>query len=156
RRRAETHDRVGLDKPNLRVQPRPAGPDLRSVRLLVNPPLPARFPFEMLYDIGDVDTVAIDARLLERTVEQAAGRTHERPTGQIFGVARLLADQHQLGAGRAFAEHGLRAEFVQIAGLAILRGVAHACERGPARNQFGRRLLWTLRHGSAARRALRT
>ena len=70
----------------------------RGVRLLVDAPLAARLPLEVLHDVGDVDGGAIDAGLRERAVEQLAGRADERMAGEIFRVARLLADQHQLGA----------------------------------------------------------
>ena len=70
---------------------------------------------EMLDCIGDVDGVAIDARFLERLVEQRSSRANEGSPGKIFLVARLLADEHDRGVERTFAEHRLGREPVEIA-----------------------------------------
>src|SRR5207245_2830257 len=92
--RAKADDRARLDQFNLGVQPRPACGDLAGVRLLVNPALAARLPFEMLDDVRHVHALAIDAGVFERLVEQAAGRTDERASCEILGVTRLFADEH--------------------------------------------------------------
>jgi hypothetical protein len=49
-------------------------------------------------------------------------------TGKVFLVAELLADQHGLGMGRAFAEHGLGRVFPERAGAAIGRLFAQGFE----------------------------
>ena len=46
--------------------------------------------------------------LHERAVQHPSGRPHERTTLAVLGVARLLADEHDLGLHEPLAEHGLR------------------------------------------------
>jgi hypothetical protein len=58
--RAQADQHARLDDREFGVEPRPARSDLRPVRLLVDPPLPARSPFEVLDRVGDVDLRAID------------------------------------------------------------------------------------------------
>src|SRR5690242_1655354 len=66
RRGAQADDRLRLHERDLGVEPRPTRRDFARVGLLVNAPLPARLPFEVLDDVGDVDNGAIDARFAER------------------------------------------------------------------------------------------
>ena len=78
--RAKTDQHARLDDRELGVEPRPAGSDLRPVRLLVDPPLPARPPFEVLDRVRDVDLRAIDPCVVERLVEEPpAGPTNGLP-----------------------------------------------------------------------------
>ena len=72
----------------------------------------------MFHRIGDVDFLAIDAGFFKRAIEYLAGGSDERFAGDIFFVAGLLADQHDLGMLRAFAEHGLRRIFPKMTGAA--------------------------------------
>jgi len=116
--RSEADDDARLDDIDLRLQPWPAGIDLRGVRLLVDAPLAARLPLEVLHHIGDVDAAAIDARFLQRLVQEIARRPHKGPALKVFLVPRLLADEHHGGCLLPFAEHGLRSGFPEIAGLA--------------------------------------
>src|SRR4051812_615678 len=124
RRRAEAHDHPRLHHLDLSGQPRPARRDLARVRLVVDAPLALRDPLEVLHHVGHVAERAIDARFRQRLVEQAPGRPDERLARQIFLVARLLADEHDLGLLRPRAEDRLRAAFVQIAAAAIFGRVA--------------------------------
>jgi hypothetical protein len=48
RGRPEQHQNGGLDERDLRVEPRPAGTDLRGIRLLMEPSLSRPLPFECL------------------------------------------------------------------------------------------------------------
>ena len=116
---AHRHDELGLDCRNFPLIPLPAGLDLRRCRFLVQADLSARHKFEMLHRVGDVDLVAIDAGFGQRTVEHLAGRADEGMAGEVFLVAGLLADQHDGGVLRAFAEHGLRRVLVERAGAAM-------------------------------------
>src|SRR5688572_27072733 len=77
-------------------------------RRLVQAALAARLPLEVLDRVGDVQVLALDARGLQRPVEQASGRPDERQALAVLLVARLLADQHDPGVGVAGAEHSLR------------------------------------------------
>src|ERR1051326_2721641 len=119
RGRSEADDGARLDDVDLRLQPRHASGDLDRIRLLVDASLSARLPFEMLHDVRDVDARSIDARFVERLVEQCARRTDERTSGEILFVARLLADEHHRRRLLSFTEHGLRSGFPKIAALAI-------------------------------------
>src|SRR5439155_8346265 len=89
--------------------------------------------------------------LLERTVEETTCRTDERPPGEIFGVARLLADEHQLCVAGPLAEHGLRAAPPEIARLAVLRRLAHRRECGAIGYQVSGRLRGFVRHSPRQR-----
>jgi hypothetical protein len=74
----------------------------------------------MLDGVGDVDGVAVDAGRLAHAVEQLAGRADEGLAGQVFLVARLLADEHDLRLLRPFAAHGLGRELPQLAAPAFV------------------------------------
>src|ERR1043165_1386121 len=74
RGRSQTHERLRLHDRQLLVYPGTARVDLALPRLLVEAAFPARFPLEVLDDIRDVDRLPIDAGLLERAVEELAGR----------------------------------------------------------------------------------
>jgi hypothetical protein len=89
------------------AEPPAASVDLARLRLLVDAPFAPRLVLEVLHRIGDVDLVASDAGSLERAVEHLAGGPHERTAGQILLVAWLLADEHERGIGRPFAEDGV-------------------------------------------------
>ncbi len=70
---------------------------------------------EVLHRIGQVQRGAIDSQLGQGTIQQLAGRAGEWLAAQILDVARLLADHHDRGIGRAFTEHPLRGRFPQRA-----------------------------------------
>src|SRR5438270_9885931 len=103
------------------LDPPPAGLDFSCIGLVVNAPLAARDEFEMLDGIGDVNGRPVDARLLERGVEQCPRGTDERPPGKVLLIARLLADEHDRGVERPLTEDGLGTELVQVAPRAIAR-----------------------------------
>ena len=97
-----------LDRRDLGFEPLMAGVDLALRRGLVQPPLAAQLPFEVLYRIRDVEMLPVDASGLERAVEQPARRTDEGQALLVLLVARLLADQHDARVRVAGAEHRLR------------------------------------------------
>src|SRR3546814_8958996 len=84
-------DLRGPQQRQLGVEPRPARADLRRVRFAMHAPLATWFPLEMLDGIGDVAPLPIEARRLQRLVENATGWADERRTGEILVVARLFA-----------------------------------------------------------------
>ncbi len=43
----------------------------------------------------------------EHAVEQPTGRADEGPAFAVFLIARLLADEGDVGADRPFAQHGM-------------------------------------------------
>src|SRR5258705_11627713 len=87
RRRAETDENLRLHGAQLGLEPGSARLDFRDARLLVDAPLAARLPFEMLDGVGDVDVAARDAGALERLVEHRARGTDKRRALAIFPVA---------------------------------------------------------------------
>jgi hypothetical protein len=110
---AETDDNLGFYQFELRFHPRPAGADFHPARLLVDTPFTARFPFEVLHDVGDVGFLAFDAGFRKAAVEQSAGRSDKRASGKVFLIARGFADQHHRCVRGAFTEHCLRRVLVE-------------------------------------------
>src|SRR5262249_37344084 len=115
---AETHEDLGLDRPELLVEPRPARLDLVLPRALVDAPLAAllTFPLEVLDRVRDVDAPPLHAPHLERPAPDTSCRSHELTSRQVLLVARLLAHEHHARRVAAFAEHGLRGPLVEVAG----------------------------------------
>ena len=115
---AQRHDHMGLNVFNFFFQPLVACIDLALRRGLVQPPLAAQLPLEVLHRVGDVEVLAIDAGRLERAVEQPAGGADEGQSLLVLLVARLLAHQHHPRVRVAGAEHRLRGVGPQRAVLA--------------------------------------
>ena len=69
--------------------------------------LAALLEFEVLHRIGEIGLGTVDPGLPHGLVEELAGRSHEGPTLQVLLIARLLADEDDVGMDRAFAEHRL-------------------------------------------------
>jgi hypothetical protein len=124
RSRAEAADRARLERRDLGLEPGPAGAHLVRARLLVQAPLAALGPLEVLDRVGHVDALARQARLGERALEQAPGRADEREPGPVLRVARLLADEQHVRARGSRAEDGLRPALPQLARAAARRGAA--------------------------------
>src|SRR5688572_15779162 len=101
-------------------EPRATRLHLRRARLLVNTPLAARLPLEMLHRVGDIHVVARDAGVSERFVKQRTGRPDERLALPILLIARLLAHEHHAGTLRPGAEHDLRRRLVEIASATFM------------------------------------
>src|SRR5205814_752591 len=99
----------------LRLEPGSARRHLRPVRLLVDPPLPARLPLEVLDGVRDIGRPAVDAGRLERLVEEVPRRADERLSRAVLLVAGLLADEHRSRPDRALPEDRLRADLPQMA-----------------------------------------
>jgi len=58
----------------------------------------------VLYRVRDVDRVTVDSRGVEGFVQDAPRRADERLAGDVLFVARLLADEDDLGGPAALAE----------------------------------------------------
>src|SRR5205823_2679320 len=95
---------------------------------------------EVLDDVRDVDLRTIDAGGLERAIEELPGGTDERPADEVLVVARLLADEDDLGMGAALAEDRLRPALPEAARLAVDGGIAELRKRRPLRDERRRRL----------------
>ena len=125
----------GLIRFKFAVDPPAAMVDLGVVRRLVDAPLAARLVFEMLHRVGDVDARAVDAGFGERAVEHLPGRSDEGLAGQIFLIARLLADEHHRRVAPA---------------LRRTRSASRACRAGSAGNAAARPSSAVERAGSSA------
>ena len=93
----------------------PAGGDFSGRRFFVLAALALWFPFEMFYGIGDIDVVSRDPGFGQGLIQDVSCRTDERMTGSVFLVARLFADQDDLGMTCPFSEDGLCGLLVEIA-----------------------------------------
>ena len=118
RRGAERDRQVRPQHRELLLEPAVAGVDLADARLLVDAPLAARLEFEVLDRIGDIGALAVDAGIGQRPVEHRAGRPDEGLAREILLVARLLADEDEVGGRQALAEHRLGREAVERAARA--------------------------------------
>ena len=78
RGRPESDYGAWLDRLDLRLQPWTAGLDLARAGRLMQTPLAARSPFEVLDRVGDVDRATLDPGFRQRPVEQPARRSDER------------------------------------------------------------------------------
>lgn len=105
---SKTHDQLRMYQLDLRFEPRHTGPDLGRIRLCVNPPLATRLPFEVLDNIGDISSGAIDARFGQSLIEDFSRGPDERMTGKVLVIAGLLPCQQQIGLRETFAEYSLR------------------------------------------------
>jgi hypothetical protein len=112
----QTDDNEWLNDGDFRLEPRPACRDLGVVRFLVDTTLslfPA-LPLEVLHYIRDVDLLALNARVIERSIKELSSGTYEGTPLDVFAVAGLFADEHDLSRSRPFAEDGLRANFPEM------------------------------------------
>ena len=76
----------------------------------------------MLHDIRDVGVVTLDAGVLQRVIQDAAGGTDERGALFVFHISRLFTDEHDPRAGPPLAEHRLGCGLVQGAAVTVCRG----------------------------------
>ena len=88
----------------------------------MNPPFPARFPFEMFHRIGDINFVAVDSGFLECAIQNFSRGTDKRFASDILVVTRLLTDHEDRGVLWALTEDGLRRFFVERACGTLFRG----------------------------------
>ena len=68
-RRSKTHNHLGPERRDFRLQPRAASGNFSRVRLFMDSAFAARLPFEMLYRIGNVDWFAIKSGLGKGRIE---------------------------------------------------------------------------------------
>lgn len=132
RRGSKRHDDFGLHGVDFRLQPWPACLDLDAAGLCVDPPLAAPNKSEMLHRICDIDVGFVDLGIAHRGPQQSTSRPDERMARQIFGVARLLADEHESRPRIPFTEHRLCRVDVEIAALTVAGSSAQSFDRhGP-------------------------
>ena len=116
---AERCDHLRLDQLDLAEEMRLARLDLVRLRIAV-----AGGP--ALEDVRDIDVVAPELDAGEQAVEQLPGLADERDALLVLVEARRLADEHQVGIGRAGAEHhlcaGVRERTLRAAGDGVAVG----------------------------------
>src|SRR5687767_4099267 len=81
---AETHDDLRPHELDLHVQPWHAGCDFARAGALVQAPLAARLPLEMLHDVRDIDGRAVDSGRIERAIEKLSRGAHERAADDVL------------------------------------------------------------------------
>ena len=124
RRGTEADDQLRIDEPYFTIQPGLAGAHLGVVRRGMQARLAATVELEVLHGVGEVETVALESRIREGTVEQLPGRPDERPAREVLVIARLLADEHDARIAGPFPEYGLRGRLPErtvAAGLCLER-----------------------------------
>jgi len=114
----EGDDRGWLDELALRVEPDPATFDFVIVRPFVQPAFASHLVLKMFHRIGDEGVLAGNSGISQCLIENPTRWTDERPAGEIFLVARLLAHKHERSVGRTLARHGLSRIAVERAPLA--------------------------------------
>ncbi len=124
-RRTHSYNQLWLDQPQLRFHPRAAGCDLARVWFLMNPAFPARLPLKMFHCVRDINLRSINSGFFERLIHDFPSWPYKWLTGDVFVIARLLANQHDRCALGTFAKHSLRGALVKVTRFAILRRVAH-------------------------------
>src|SRR6185312_10880283 len=89
--------------------------------------LAARFPFEVLDSVGDVNFAAIDFSFLQALVQQFSGRADKGAAFLVFAVSRLLTDHHdgdfrscRFRAGLQFSKDSLRGVAIEVTSAALL------------------------------------
>src|SRR5579863_453936 len=126
-----------LYHPQFGVEPRTAGLNLRVARLFVNAPLAAfRWcPLEMLDHIRYVHFSAVDSSLLQRLIQELAGRTNKGMASPVFLITGLLAHEHDLCPCGPFAEHGLCSVLPEVTGFAVGGSLAQLGSCAGGRNR---------------------
>ena len=92
RRRPQADDNLRLDQFHFRLQPGLARTHFSNPRLLMQPPLPAFFEFEMFDGVGHINLRTLDGRVGESPVKDSAGGSDKRMALDILFISRLLAD----------------------------------------------------------------
>src|SRR5260370_30215174 len=129
RRRAERDDRHRLHQRTLDVEPDLAALNFVSVGPLVQPTLAPHLMLEMLHRVSDENLRTWNSCLRQRPVENAPGRADERLAGNIFLVAGLLADEHDVGGPAPLAPHRLRGVLVERTARAFILRLAKLRQR---------------------------
>jgi hypothetical protein len=91
---AQTNNNVWFDERQFRFQPRLARHRFTRGWLLVDSPFAAFFKFEVLHGVSDIHLRSFDPSVCQGMIEQFAGRPDKRAAGNVFVIARLLADHN--------------------------------------------------------------
>jgi len=117
---AKADENFRLDHVKFCVEPGSAGLDFGLARLFVDAALASlrSRPLEVFDNIRYVNFRAVDSNFDKNFFVQSSGRTDERMSALILTVARLLADKHDSGLRRSFAEDCLGRGLPEVASFA--------------------------------------
>jgi len=120
---AKADDDLRFHQRDLVLEPGKAGANLSEIWGFMEATLRPRIlcPLEVLDGVREVQVIAIDARRVERAIEDFPRRADERVPRALLDVARLLADHHHAGPARTFAEHRLTAREQVAAATSLCR-----------------------------------
>jgi len=82
-----------------------------------------------------IETAQRALQIFQPLAEAPAALVDKRLAGEIFPVARLLADQHERRAGRAFAGNHLRRVSIKLAAPAVRLLAAQHRQRRDRRSE---------------------
>src|SRR6185312_2643833 len=138
RRGAHAHDQLGAHGFHFRFEPWTAGRNFAGTRFLVDAALAFGFEFEVLHRVSDIHLVPANARLFEGAIQQFPRGSNKRMPLEILLIAGPFPHQHDACRGMPFAEDRLRGEAVEIAAVALARGVFERMEAARFRQKFRR------------------
>src|SRR5262249_5378917 len=133
---AKGDDRHRLHDGAFGIEPNLAALDLVSVGPLVKPPLAAHFVLEVLHRVGDENLGPRNSRIRQRPIENAPGGADEGLAAEVFLVAGLLADQHDVGGFAPLARYRLRRILVERAAPAFVLGFGKLKKRVDRRRKL--------------------
>src|SRR3954451_21058811 len=140
RHRTHQHEHAWRDLLDLGAEPRPARDHVRARRAVVEAPLAARLPAEVLDGVGEVDGIALDAGQLERRVEHVTRWSDEGMARHVLAIAGLLTDEHERRAGRTLTEDRLRRRRPELAAATARRRLPQLREPTVLRDEWCRSL----------------
>ena len=85
-----------------------------------------RYEAEMFHGVGKIHRVAAESRVLQRLIQNVAGRPDEGHALPIFLIAWLFAYQHYPRHTRTLSKYRLRSRYMELAPLARTRCVRHS------------------------------
>src|SRR5262249_6291584 len=129
RRGAERDNGHRLYERAFEVEPNLAALDFVGGGALVQTALARHLVLEMVHRTGEEHLRARNPRLRQRAVEDAPGRADERLAAEVFLVAGLLADEHDVRGPAALARHRLGCVFVERAARARVLGLGQLRQR---------------------------
>jgi hypothetical protein len=76
----------------------------------------------MFHDVGHVNVAAVNSRLGEGFVQDAAGGTDKWLAREVLAISRLFADHHHSSRRSTFSKNRLCALSIQVTAAALTRG----------------------------------
>src|SRR5438477_9055879 len=119
----QTHQNLGLDHLQFRIQPGPTRLNFRVAGLFMNAPLPSlrRLPLEVLHPIRHIYFRPVNADFEKHFIPKAPRGSNERMPLPVFGISRWFPDKLNKSLRRPFTETVLGGVLPQITPLAASR-----------------------------------